>query len=105
MAAGVTLTKATRTVLLEPQESSAWEDQAKARVHRTGQMQETYSYRLLDPSSERDVRILRRHAVRSEIVQGAHGATDALKGDSETYLEYVRRLHGRRGQGLGDETA
>lgn len=60
MSAGITLTKATRTVLLEPQFLSTWEEQGKARAYRSGQTQETYSYRLIDRSSERDIKVLRR---------------------------------------------
>ncbi|KAL4777992.1 hypothetical protein BJX76DRAFT_363151 [Aspergillus varians] len=102
MSAGITLTKATHTVLLELQFLLTWEEQGKARAYWTGQTQETYSYWLIDWSSKRNIKVLRQHAIRYQAFEGAHSVTDRPKGDSESYLDYIRRLdqnHNRYGSG------
>ena len=65
---GLQLTRACNIVLMEPDHHFVRELQGYARVHRIGQRNPlSYSYRLIDDSSEIENRILKRQADRKEI--------------------------------------
>lgn len=65
---GLQLTRACNIVLMEPDHHYVRELQGYARVHRIGQRNPfSFSYRLIDESSEIEARILKRQADRKEI--------------------------------------
>jgi len=64
---GLQLTRACNIVLMEPDHHFVRELQGYARVHRIGQRNPcSYSYRLVDDSSEVEQRVLKRQADRKE---------------------------------------
>lgn len=64
---GLQLTRACNIVLMEPDHHFVRELQGYARVHRIGQRNPiSYSYRLIEESSEIEQRVLKRQADRKE---------------------------------------
>lgn len=65
---GLQLTRACNIILMEPDHHYVRELQGYARVHRIGQKNPfSFSYRLIDESSEIEARILKRQADRKEL--------------------------------------
>jgi SNF2 family DNA or RNA helicase len=87
---GLTLVRAFRVILTEPDYVAMTEEQANARICRIGQQNpETFSYRLLTSGSELEGRILKRQANRRKLKDGAYAKRNAEKGRPVDHNPFV----------------